>query len=75
MLHIFSTFLLLDCYKFLFKIGSIHVQTKVVLSAVWPLAAFKDDFSKYCPVACNPVFSLYNDFPQNWDINFTYTLI
>ena len=32
-----------------FNSGSIDMRTKIVLSAVWQLAAFKDNLSKYCP--------------------------
>ena len=32
-----------------FNFGSIDMRTESVLSAVWQLAAFKDNLSKYCP--------------------------
>ena len=47
-----STFLAFDYYEVDFRSfnsGSIDVQTKIVLSAVWQLSAFKDNLSKYCP--------------------------
>ncbi len=51
MLHNFSAFLVLDYGEVVFRYinsGSIDLQTKIVLSAVWQLAAFKDNLSKYC---------------------------
>ena len=47
-----SAFLELDYKEVSFRFfdsGSIDVQTKIVLSVVWQLAAFKDNLSKYCP--------------------------
>ncbi len=47
-----SAVLVLDYQKVIFrsfKSGSINVRTKIVLSVVWQLGAFKDDLSKYCP--------------------------
>ena len=52
MLRNSSGFLVLDYEEVIFRsfdFGSIDMQTKIVLSAVWQLAAFKDNLSKYCP--------------------------
>ncbi len=50
MLHNFSSFLVLDNEEIVFRsfiFGSIYKQTKIVLSAVWKLSAFKVNLSKY----------------------------
>ena len=31
-----------------FNSGSIDVRTKIVLSVIWQIVAFKDNLSKYC---------------------------
>ena len=52
MLRNSSTFFVLDYEKDGFRsfnFGSIDMRTESVLSAVWQLAAFKDNLSKYCP--------------------------
>ncbi len=52
MLRNSSAFLVLDYEEVVFRsfnFGSIDVRTKIVLSAVWQLAAFKDNLSKHCP--------------------------
>ncbi len=51
MLRHSSAVLVLDYEQVVFRSfnsGSIDVQTKIVLSAVWNLSAFKDNLSKYC---------------------------
>ena len=52
MLRNSSGVLILDYEEVIFRSfnsGSIDMRTKIVLSAVWQLAAFKDTLSKYCP--------------------------
>ena len=52
MLRNSSGFLILDYEEVIFRSfnsGSIDMRPKIVLSAVWQLAAFKDNLSKYCP--------------------------
>ncbi len=52
MLRNSSGFLVLDNEEVIFrsfKSGSIDMLPKIVLSAVWQLATFKDNLSKYCP--------------------------
>ncbi len=52
MLRNSSGFLVLDYEEVIFRYfnsGSIDMRTKIALSAVWQLAAFKDNLSKYCP--------------------------
>ncbi len=52
MLRNSSAFLILDYEEVIFRSfnsGSIDMRTKIVLSAVWQLAAFEDNLSKYCP--------------------------
>ena len=52
MLRNSSGFLLLDYEEVVFRsfnFGSIDMRTKIILSTVWLLAAFKDSLSKYCP--------------------------
>ena len=52
MLRNSSGFLILDYEEVIFRSfnsGSIDMRTKIVLSAVWQLAAFKDNLTKYCP--------------------------
>lgn len=46
-----SAFLVLDYDKVVFRScnsGSINIQIEFVLSAVWQLAAFKDNLGKWC---------------------------
>ena len=52
MLRNYNEFLVLDYEEVVFKSlnsGSIHQRLKIVLSAVWELAAFKDNLLKYFP--------------------------
>ncbi len=52
MLRNASSFLVFDYEEVVFisfNFGSIDVETKIVLSAVWQLSAFKDNLMKYCP--------------------------
>ena len=52
MLHNFSAILVPGYDKVIFRsfnFGSIDMQTEPVLSAVWQLAAFQENLSKYCP--------------------------
>ena len=54
MLRHFSAVLVLDYDEVVFRSfnpGSIDMQTKYVLSAVWQQSAFNDNLSKYCPNA------------------------
>ena len=65
MLRNSSAFLVLDYEEFVFRFfnsDSFDMQSESVLAAVWQLAAFKDNLSKYC---LSELLEIYLYFKNN----------